>query len=103
MLQRRFRSLPVTAGDKVVGMVSRRDLLRALARGDDDIRAQVEELVKDHARRVAELEVLVGDGVVTFVGALPPMDRSIWEALAGDVPGVRGIRFQPSPPGPSGT
>jgi CBS domain-containing protein len=98
MLQRGFRSLPVTDGGRVVGMVSRRDLLRAMARDDDEIRAQVAALLEEHARRVAELEVRVDDGVVTFVGELAAVDRSICDALAGDVPGVRGIRFQPATP-----
>ena len=99
MLQRGFRSLPVTTGDEVVGMVSRRDLVRALARGDDDIQAQVKALVEAHARLLAGLDVRVGDGVVTFAGELPPVVRLLLETLAGEVPGALAVRFQPSSAG----
>jgi CBS-domain-containing membrane protein len=95
MLERGYRSLPVTDGAEVVGIVSRGDLLRALARADDAIRADVERLVREHARLLAELEIRVADGVVTFAGELPSVARPLPEALARDVPGTLTVRFEP--------
>ena len=45
MLRHRLKSVPVVDGDRVVGMVTRRDLLRLIARSDEDIRADLERRV----------------------------------------------------------
>ena len=99
MLQRGFRSLPVTAGDRVVGMVSRRDLVRALATVDSEIGAQVAGALAELARLLAAIQVEVSEGVVTLTGQLPAPARGLVEALATDLPGVRAVRLQPAPSG----
>ena len=93
MLRRRLRSIPITARGRLVGMVTRRDLLRLLARHDDDIRRELMALLADELPDAC-VKVAVADGVVTlgFRSWLGPRDRRIAELLAGTVPGVRQVR-----------
>ena len=41
MVGKRIKSLPVMRGDRIVGMISRRDLMAMLARPDDELRQAV--------------------------------------------------------------
>ena len=50
MLRHRLKSVPVVAGDRVVGIVARRDLLRLVARGDNDIRADLQHRLQEQVR-----------------------------------------------------
>ena len=93
-----IRSLPVVHGGTVVGVVSRSDLLKVLAREDEDVARDV------RAALVAELgphhdvlvEVTNGVVAVTSAGA----DRLAAATLvATRVPGV--VRAEPSPSGPA--
>jgi CBS domain-containing protein len=95
MLERKFRSLPVTEGGEVVGMVSRRDLVRALANDDGDIQEQLRVQLRELARRLAGLGIHVRDGVVTRTGELPPGAVRLAEAMASDLAGVLAVRFEP--------
>lgn len=67
----RLKRLPVTDyHGRLVGAVSRRDLLRALIRDDAEIRAEVESLVGRHLVDPRTVEVTVNNGVVTLTGRL---------------------------------
>ena len=89
MVNRRVRAVPITDGGHVIGIVSRRDLLRTLIRDDDVIRDEV-------ARRLVEIDsaapawkVTVSDGVVTIRGGVRERRaRGSAAALARTVPGV---------------
>jgi CBS domain-containing protein len=93
MLAHGLRSIPVTTGSVVVGIVTRRDLLRVLARSD-------EEICHDLARLLAgelpeePISLAVADGAVTltFASTPEPRDRRIAELLASTVPGVLSVR-----------
>lgn len=64
------KRLPVVAGSgRLVGIVSRADLLRPLTRPDEEIRWAIEELL-GHELLVdpARVEVEVSDGIVTLTG-----------------------------------
>jgi CBS domain-containing protein len=93
MLGRGLRSIPVTAKGRLVGIVTRRDLLRVLARHDDDIRNELIGLLADDLPDEG-IEVAVKDGIVTlgFRSWLGPRDRRIAELLAATVPGVLRVR-----------
>jgi predicted transcriptional regulator len=84
------RSLPVLEDGMVAGVVSRRDVVAVLARGDDRIEAEVGELL-----RAAELAgtVRVTDGVVLVVGLEDTREQEVARVLATTVPGVLGVRF----------
>ncbi len=47
MLDRHVKRIPIVRGKRVIGIVSRRDLLKVLARDDDDIRHELDGLLSD--------------------------------------------------------
>lgn len=83
------KSLPVVDGGRLVGMLSRRDVVRQLARADELIEAQVDDLVRQIGR---DWLVDVTDGVVALDGPEDEADRRLARALAGSVAGVVGVR-----------
>lgn len=85
------KSLPVLVDGRVVGVVSRSDVVRLLARSDDQVRAEVDEML-----RSAELEYLVDveDGHVVLQGPTDPHVQKVAEVIAGSVQGVLSIRFR---------
>lgn len=85
------KSLPVIERGHVVGVVSRSDIVRLLARSDDQIGAEIDELL-----RSAELdyEVTVEDGHAVLEGSQDPHQRRIAEVVAGSVKGVISVRFR---------
>jgi CBS domain-containing protein len=101
MLRHRLKSVPVVAGDRVVGMVTRRDLLRLIARSDQDIRADLERRLKEEIQTLQRLAVSVAGGVVTIDADAGPLARQLLEGLARTVPGV--VEVHPTQPGPDGT
>jgi CBS domain-containing protein len=92
MHRRRFRSLPVVDRDgRVIGIVSRRDLLQAFLRPDGDIRDEIKDEIL-HDRLWIEdgaVGVEVAEGVVTLTGTV---DRaSVVPILVRMVEGVDGV------------
>lgn len=79
------KSLPVVDGGRVVGVVSRSDVVHLLARSDEHIRGEVDELLRSAE---LECEVEVDEGVVRIGGPADPHERRIVEVIAGSVPGV---------------
>jgi osmotically-inducible protein OsmY len=73
-------------------MVSRRDVVHALARSDADIAAELDELY--HTLGVDWL-VEVQDGEVTVEGPVGSKARSLAETAAGTVPGVMSVTVVP--------
>lgn len=82
MLELGVKSLPVTEDGRLVGIVSRHDLLRLFHRTDEDVAAEDEAKLASplHAPEDHELKVSVEDRVVT---------------LEGQVRGRRGGRARP--------
>lgn len=87
------KSLPVVDAGRLVGMVSRRDVVHQLARADEVIEAQVDDLVRQVGR---DWLVDVADGIVAIDGTEDEADRRLARALAGSVAGVVGVRFESS-------
>jgi len=101
----RLRSVPVLDGARLVGIVSRRDLLRALIRPDAEIRRDVLRLVEAYTQELEGWSVAVSDGVVTVhrVGravsdtdstAEPHILHRAVTSLARTVPGVIDVRIE---------
>jgi CBS domain-containing protein len=86
------KSLPVVEAGEVLGVVSRRDVIRLLARQDELIEAEIDELF-----RQAGLDwlVTVEDGVVVVDGPEDDREQRLAETLASTVPGAIGIRWAP--------
>jgi CBS domain-containing protein len=91
MLRHGLKSVPVVAGDRVVGIVARRDLLRLVARGDADVRADLERRLKEEVELLQRVRVEVADGVVTVAGA-GDLGRQLVVGVARTVPGVVEVR-----------
>lgn len=91
MLENHHKRLPVVDRGRVVGMVSRQDLLRPYHRSDDELVAEIETVLRDVMRApdFHDAHPSARDGVVTLVGTTQwPSDVAIIEALAARVPGV---------------
>lgn len=107
MVTRRIKSLPVLRGDRLVGIVSRRDLLAMLARPDEELRAEVLALLAEQYPGDRSWRVAVRDGVVELYGPAGERDRrraEIAALLARTVPGVVRVRYAGgAPDAPAGT
>lgn len=97
------KRLPVLRGERLVGIVSRSDLVGALARrpgparraagGDEAIRRQLlGELKRQPWWRRAASSVVVSEGFVHFWGTVGgEVERDAARIAAENVPGVRGV------------
>jgi CBS-domain-containing membrane protein len=85
------KSLPVVEEGRVVGVVSRSDVVHLLARSDDLIGAEIDDLL-----RSAELSytVEVDDGHVLLEGSRDPHHQKVADVIAGSVQGVMSVRFR---------
>jgi CBS domain-containing protein len=104
MEKRRIKRLPVVSDQKVVGIVSRANLLHALAALDREARPISTDDAAIHGRIVAELDkqswapknlinVVVRDGVVDLWGVVvADNQREAAAVLVENVPGVKRVR-----------
>ncbi|MGW4213556.1 CBS domain-containing protein [Lentzea sp. NPDC004789] len=93
MLSQRLRCLPiVTEGQRLVGVVSRSDLLRILTPEDAVLAARVDAALRSYSGS-PRWTVSVADGEVRVSGPFADMaERRVVEALVRTVPGVRAAR-----------
>ncbi|MBZ9599464.1 CBS domain-containing protein [Streptomyces yangpuensis] len=91
MTRRGIERLPVVdVEDRLVGIVTRRDLLRTFLRPDAEIRRRVQDALTDLADISAEaVEVHVVDGIVTLEGTVH--DRSRLPVLIALVERIDGV------------
>ncbi|HVW33530.1 MAG TPA: CBS domain-containing protein [Acidimicrobiia bacterium] len=91
MLDRRVKRLPVLDQGRLVGILSRRDLLRSFHRTDPEIAAEITgrlAMVR-YAPEDHDVTASVVDGVVTLEGSVRTEGEvPVVEGLARDVPGV---------------
>jgi CBS domain-containing protein len=115
METKRIKRVPILHDGKLVGIVSRADLLRVLASGggnlpDDDrdgsIRSRLlADLRKQRWANCSESDIVVSDGVVHFWGVVgSEEERKALRIAAENTPGVRGVEDHtisgPLRPGP---
>jgi CBS domain-containing protein len=93
MLERRIKSIPVVQGRRVVGIVARRDLLKVLARGDEEIAGDLRTLLEEELGPPSPYRVTVREGVVELTGPPDPTVRRLATLLVRGVPGVVEVRF----------
>lgn len=93
MLEANVRRFPVTRDEQVVGIVSRHDLVKVIARTDEDVEADVRRLLTEEGMRLTSLEVRVRDGVVELIGDSDRQTLRLAEILARSVPGVLDVRI----------
>ena len=115
METRRIKRVPVLHDGKLVGVVSRADLLRVLASGgakspDDDRDGPIRhrllaDLRKQSWTNCSESDIVVSDGIVHFWGVVgSEEERRALRVAAENTPGVRGVEDHtisgPLRPGP---
>jgi CBS domain-containing protein len=94
MLADRVVCVPVVDADRVVGVVSRRDLLRLLARPDAEIAADIEAKLAE-ALPGEGWRASVVDGVAELAATAAASQDHVAHRVALSVPGV--IRVHPAP------
>lgn len=88
MLQHGIKSVPVVAEGRLVGIVSRRDLLRPLVRDDETLRREVSTRLGEVSSAFGAWTVDVEGGAVHLTGPRAEAERRIAEVVARTVPGV---------------
>ena len=88
LVDTQIKSLPVVQFGRVVGMISRRDVIAVLARQDDLIEAEVDEALRQAG---VECSVDVNDGVVHLRDADGPEFARVAQVIASRIPGVVGV------------
>ena len=100
MISDHLRSVPVVDGGRLVGIATRRDMLRTLSRSDSDIAGDIRRNLdtlggtKRWHVQVSNGEAVLDDDFITA------SDRSVAQALAEAVPGVTRVTVtsrQPTP------
>jgi len=102
MSDRRINRLPVVAEGKLVGIVTRADLVRAFVRSDAEIAREIREelIVRGFGLEQHSIEIEVEDGEVTLAGRLGSRaDAELLQAQVSAVPGVVDVRSRLSWPG----
>ena len=94
MSERRVNRLPVVKGGKLVGIVTRADLVRAFTRTDAEIGRELRQDVLARTMWIepGRVELEVRNGVVTLTGHLHTRTDAEWLGrLAARVPGVLSV------------
>lgn len=95
MLCHNVRAVPIVDAAGVIGIVSRRDLLRTLLRKDGDVSVEVCRRLDDYAGTTNRWRVAVTAGVVTVRGHFDDDgQREIVTVLARTVPGVSTVHLR---------
>lgn len=94
MLERGIKRLPVIDGGRLVGIVSRHDVLAVFTRSDEELRKTVLTLLErmQYVRPWHDVHVSVREGMVTLEGAvLYASDVNAVQAVVAVVDGVIGV------------
>ena len=98
MLAGKVNRLPVVRQGRLVGVVSRADLVRAFARSDEDVLSEVRDLValqQEILRDDRHVEIGVEHGEVMLAGEVRDRDGAeVLVKMARTVPGVVSVRSE---------
>lgn len=93
MSSARLKSFPVVdADDRVVGVISRSDVIRTRARADGEVAGDIDALFGDLGHH--DWMVEVQEGVASIAGPDNDLDRSIAEVAANTVRGVVAVEVR---------
>jgi CBS domain-containing protein len=97
MVENHLRAIPILAGGDLVGIVSRRDLLRTLLRDDTAIRAEAIERLTECIADAQHFNVDVNDGVITVSGHFgDDRDQRLIQSVLRTVPGTVRVHVHPT-------
>ncbi len=86
------KSVPVVdTDDRVVGMLSRSDVVRVLARSDDELARAVDTMLVSVG--LSDWVADVSEGTVSLTGPQGSYERTLAHLIAGTVPGVLDVRL----------
>ena len=88
MLANGIRAVPIVDGATLVGIVSRRDVLRTLLRDDKVIAAEVGKRLEEYTGAKQHWDLTVEDGVVRIYGQFSTEQLHVIDLLVRSVPGV---------------
>jgi CBS-domain-containing membrane protein len=88
-----MKRVPVVAGHRVVGIVSRGDLLRVMVRSDHSIQRELQQRLEEEAMLVGWCRVDVVDGIATIEGVDDQSARHLAELIAASVRGLIAVEF----------
>jgi len=93
MLEHDVRSLPVVDDGALVGVVSRRDILRTMVRTDAVLAADVQQRLDEYRDGESSWMATAEGGIVTVTGGFEDeAEQAIVTVLARTVPGVSVVR-----------
>jgi CBS-domain-containing membrane protein len=104
MIEAGVKRLPVVDEDRLVGIISRADVLCAMHRSDEELQAEITSVLHDPLRapECALVEATVADGVVTLRGTVPfPIDVPVLSAIVWRLPGVVDVHNEMTPEEPN--
>ena len=87
--QTSWKSVPVVEGDLLLGVVSRSDVIRAMARPDSEIAAEVSEAFAEIGQHGWRAEVV--ERVVHITGTASERERAAATSIAQSILGVRRV------------
>lgn len=87
-----IKSMPVTREGRLVGVISRRDVVHAIIRDDDEVAAEIRDLL---AAVGQDWRVTVDGGVATVTGCHDEHEVKVATALAASVRGVIQVVVEP--------
>ncbi len=93
MLEAGIKRVPVLNGRRVIGIVSRRDLVRVIARQDGAVRSELVQKLDDAGIKTTGAFIAVHSGVAEIELADHGSERRLAEAVALSIPGVLEVRF----------
>jgi CBS domain-containing protein len=88
MIEHNVKRVPVVEQGRLIGMISRTDVIRVLTRPDDDIAREVTEALRHDGLLIDPIRFAVSQGVVAFWGVSAPGLRTHLRGLAHAIAGV---------------
>jgi CBS domain-containing protein len=89
-----WKSVPVVRGEVLLGVVSRSDVIRAMARSDQDIAGEITRVLAETGLQAWTVDV--AGGVVHITGTGSERERAAVTSIAQSVKGVRHVTSEPS-------
>lgn len=93
MIESDVKRVPIVKGRHVVGIVSRSDLIKVIARRDEDLATEISDRLQEVGLGASEGAVTVSEGIATIRIPDASHPRSLAESIALMVPGVLEVRF----------